>query len=186
MAPKKHKKMSDVTVQDNFLTAEDFSTLKDIFLHRETHWFLSNGIASESEVNAKQYMDPLNNWMLTHSVYNNMRPHSSGFDRVADLILPKVTEHIGKDFQALTRIKVNLYPRTEELQIHPFHVDSNQVNWRGCLLCLNTCDGYTGFDDGTEVDSVENRAIFFDATERHHSTNCTNAPYRMNININYV
>ena len=178
--------MSDVCVLDNFLSIEDFKTLKDIFLHNQTHWFLTNGIAHKKEVNAKQYMDPLNNWMLTHTLYSNMQPTSSGFQRVADLIMPEIMNHKGQDFQALTRIKANLYPRTEELQIHPFHVDSTSAKWQGCLLCLNTCDGYTGFDDGTEVDSVENRAIFFDSTERHHSTNCTNAPYRMNININYV
>lgn len=186
MAPKKQKKISDVTVIDNFLAEEDFATLKDIFVHPETHWYLTNGIAYPKETNAKNHMDPLNNWMFTHALYNDMQAVSSGFQRVADILLPAVKAVKGNEFQALTRIKSNLYPRTEELQIHPFHVDANDVHWKGCLICLNTCDGYTGFDDGTEVDSVENRAIFFDATERHHSTNCTNASYRLNININYV
>ena len=182
----KKQKMSDVTVQDNFLSKENFKTLKDIFVQQDTVWSLTNGISSATEVNAKQYMDPLNNYMFVHGVYTDMVPRSSSFERVAELLLPAIKEKRGNEFQALTRIKVNLYPRTEQLQIHPFHVDCNQVLWKGALFSLNTCDGYTGFDDGSEVDSVENRCIFFDATKRHHSTNCTNAPYRMNININYV
>ena len=80
-----------------------------------------------------------------------------------------------------------MYTRTHEVQNHPWHVDSQDiVGLRGLLLCFNTCDGYTGFDDGTEINSVENRGILFDATERHHSTSCSNAPYRLNMNINYV
>ena len=57
---------------------------------------------------------------------------------------------------------------------------------KGALFSLNTCDGYTGFEDGTQIDSVENRVVFFDATKQHHSTSCSNAPYRLNINVNYV
>ena len=57
---------------------------------------------------------------------------------------------------------------------------------RGALLMLNTCDGYTGFEDGTNIDTVENRMVFFDSTEKHHSTNCTNQQFRLTMNINYV
>ena len=38
----------------------------------------------------------------------------------------------------------------------------------------------------TEVDSVENRAAFFNATKKHHSTSCSNAPFRLNINVNFL
>ena len=80
-----------------------------------------------------------------------------------------------------------MYTRTEEVQVHPFHSDSSSIEGlKGLILSINTCDGYTGFEDGTEVDSVENRAIMFDSTKPHHSTSCSNAPYRLNINVNYL
>jgi hypothetical protein len=54
------------------------------------------------------------------------------------------------------------------------------------FFCLNTCDGYTGFADGTKVESVENRLILFDSLEDHYSTSTSNAQARINLNINYV
>ena len=103
-----------------------------------------------------------------------------------DIMIPPLNHKLGFKFNAITRIKANMYTRTEEVQIHPWHVDSNVKTQMGALLMMNTCDGFTGFIDGTQVDTIENRMVFFDATEKHHSTNCTNDQFRMTININYV
>ena len=112
---------------------------------------------------------------------------SSHFGTVKDAFTLGMKEHLGMGFRNITRIKANLYPRTEEVQVHPFHSDTNEIEaLQGALLCLNTCDGYTGFEDGTEVDSVENRVVFFDSTKPHHSTSCSNAAYRLNINVNFL
>ena len=54
------------------------------------------------------------------------------------------------------------------------------------MFYFNTCDGYTKLNDGTKVESVANRALFFDPSIPHQSTNCTNAKARFNININYL
>ena len=70
---------------------------------------------------------------------------------------------------------------------HKPHKDNAQARrWRGAIYCLNTCDGYTGFSDGTKIDSVENRLILFDSTQDHFSTSTSNAQARININVNYV
>ena len=75
------------------------------------------------------------------------------------------------NFRAYIRIKANMYIRTEKVQVHNWHIDGKEIaDLQSGLLCLNTCDGYTGFIDGSEVDSVENRMIFFDANDKHHST----------------
>jgi hypothetical protein len=39
--------------------------------------------------------------------------------------------------------------------------------------------------DGTKIDSVENRILFFNPSEEHDSENCTDEKTRINININY-
>ena len=51
---------------------------------------------------------------------------------------------------------------------------------------MNTNDGYTLFEDGTKVESVMNRLVTFPYTMKHAGTTCTNSPFRMVINFNYV
>ena len=185
MKQKKKQKPSDISVVDNWLQVSDFLVIKDLFHSPDTSWFRVPGIADNTQT--MEFLNPLDNYMFAHLVYNDMVPMSDAFQRLKAILEPALRKHLGHDFRQILRIKANLYPRTSEVQMHPWHTDSSDVlGLRGCLLSLNTCDGYTGFEDGTEVDSVENRAIFFDSTERHHSTSCSNASFRLNMNINYV
>ena len=53
------------------------------------------------------------------------------------------------------------------------------------ILYLNTNDGYTQFENGTKIESIENRLITFPLSYRHTGTTCTNQPFRAVINFNY-
>ena len=53
------------------------------------------------------------------------------------------------------------------------------------ILYFNANDGVTVLEDGTEVESVPNRILLFDSSRPHHSTTCTNANRRVNLNFNY-
>ena len=55
----------------------------------------------------------------------------------------------------------------------------------GLIFYLNTNNGFTILDDGTKIESVENRALFFDPSKRHCSTTCTDSIFRSIIIINY-
>ena len=91
------------------------------------------------------------------------------------------------DFAVLTRIKANFYPHTKTVNEHKPHKDDSFARrWRGAVYCLNTCDGYTGFSDGTKVDSVANRILIFDASTLHNSTTTTTSAGRFNINFNFL
>ena len=179
------KKPCDIKVIDNWLTTSDFLVIKDLFHSPDTSWFRVPGISDNTLT--MEFLNPLDNYMFAHLVYDHYVPLSDAFTRIKDIVEPALKKQLGHDFRQIVRIKCNLYPRTSEVQTHPWHTDANDIlGLRGCLLALNTNDGFTGFEDGTEVDSVENRAIFFDSTERHHSTSCSNASFRLNMNINYV
>ena len=181
----KKKQLSDLRVIDNALNTDSLLELQEIFNHHETGWYKSDGISSADSTNA--IVNPLDNYYFVHLIYLDYKPVSSCFDRVAEILMKLLRDKEGNDFRALTRIKANFYPRTTEVQLHPWHCDTSTMEgMRGALLSLNTCDGFTGFADGTEVDSVENRLVLFDATKKHHSTSCSNAQYRLNINVNYV
>ena len=181
------KKKSDISILDNFLPEENFKKLLGIIEGPEMAWYFTPGISDQSRTAEYQANNPLDNYMLAHMFYNEYVPRSVYFEDVRDLVVEPLVDYLGVEWNTLVRIKCNFYPRTNEVNIHPWHVDSTAMPaLKGALLMLNTCDGYTGFADGTEVDSVANRMILFDAHERHHSCSTSNAQRRLTLNINYV
>jgi len=75
-------------------------------------------------------------------------------------------------------------PRTSKIVEHSFHIDVPFKCTTG-ILYLNSNDGYTSFEDGTKVESVENRFVTFDSGIKHSGTTCTNQKVRLVLNINY-
>ena len=184
---RKAKTKCDLKIIDDFLQEDKFKRVQDMFNHEETSWFYTPGISDDDSSAKFSSNNPLDNFMFAHMIYAEYLPRSNAFQELNDILIPALTNEIGMDFNAMTRMKANLYPRTQEVNIHPWHKDtSTQPLLRGALLMLNTCDGYTGFIDGTKVDSVANRMVLFDATEKHHSTSTSNASVRLTLNVNYV
>ena len=178
------RKQLDIRVKDNFLNYRDFIFLKELFFHDNTTWKVNWKIADTLEVSKEDNYD---DWFLGHHIYDENKPVSSSFNDVKTKLINKIAQLEQADFAALTRIKVNFYPHTSVVNEHKPHKDNAQARrWRGAIYCLNTCDGYTGFSDGTKIDSVENRLILFDSTQDHFSTSTSNAQARININVNYV
>ena len=88
------------------------------------------------------------------------------------------------EVKAVIRIKVNLYTNVNEFIENEYHIDYPYEH-KGAILYLNTNNGYTILEDGTEIESIENRLLKFEPHKRHKSTHCTDVKRRMNINFNY-
>ena len=59
-------------------------------------------------------------------------------------------------------------------------------NLKTAILYLNTNNGYTKFESGEKITSVENKLIIFNAKEKHSgTTNSCEQPYRVVLNLNY-
>ena len=82
------------------------------------------------------------------------------------------------------KIKVNMNPRTPKIIEHGLHTDLPYLCKTG-ILYLNTNNGYTVFEDGTKVESVQNRFVSFDSNIKHSGSTCSNQKVRLVININY-
>jgi hypothetical protein len=159
-------------VVDNFFDPVYFNELRSFFLDQPTRipWFFVPTMNKDhTESNTMSYFE--------HLAYQD-RPNSDFYK-----ILEPIVELF--DMQELIRIKCNCYPATENLVIHPSHKDY-EFTHKGAIISINTCDGYTLLEDGTRVDSVANRVLFFDPSKMHSSTNCTNEKARFNINVNYL
>jgi|TARA_R110002074_G_scaffold373433_1_gene549360 hypothetical protein len=155
-------------VIDNFLEPENFKKLTDSMLDSFFPWYITEDI-----VGTKNF----DQWALTHKFYEDYEIQS-GFFKQLSVVLDKL------QIKSLIRIKANLYPKTDKIIKHDFHVDFDFSHKSG-LYSLNTNNGFTIMEDGEKIESVANRMIIFDASKLHKSTTCTDENFRANIVFNY-
>ena len=154
-------------VIDNFLSEDEFKNLRRYIASTEFPWYFGKILTGNQSSEAQ----------FVHTFYVNDTPTHTW---------PNVEFfRLKLNMASLVRIKVNLNPKTETLKVYKdaFHIDYPDITT--AVFYLNTCDGYTLFEDGTKVDSVENRIVIFDSNMRHTGTNCTNEVGRLVMNINY-
>jgi len=165
-----------IRVVDNFLYEEEFKELKNFILFSgNLPWYTRNNVGN---------LGSNDGYFLMHMFYYDYRPSSEYF-KLLNPILSKISP------LSLIRIKANFYPTTPTIINHDFHVDfsdsdNNPISCKACLFYLNTNNGKTVFKTGEQIQSIENRALFFNPSMEHCSTTCTDdAMGRFNINFNY-
>ena len=161
---------------DEFLPQETFKELQNDILSTRFPFFI------EDKVNNFQTEKNKFDWYATHTLYDDYVSKSSYFSKMESLV-NRINEIA--IVRALLRIKVNFYPYTEKLIEHAPHTD-DEFSHMGAVFSLNTCDGFTRLCDGSIVNSIENRIVFFDASTMHNSTTTTTAIGRYNINFNFI
>jgi len=159
-------------VVDNYLPKEDFIVLKNIVMGKDFPWYFSENLTFHDDNNSTTSY-------FTHTLYNKNKPNSSLFDIFDEKVIKKINPF------SLVRVKFNCYPSTKVLVHHKPHLDCDQPH-KNFLLSFNTCNGFTVMENGTKIQSVENRALFFDGHIKHNSTTCTDQKARFNVNINYI
>ena len=166
-----------IVIQDNFLDKIYFQSLQNEVLSYEFPWHMS--------VINQQFLDkntPSYNQM-THSVLRTLNLDKSDFYQklgalfdVLELLVP-------------IRIKLNLQIRQEKIIEHGMHIDIVDApeNALTSILYMNTNNGYTKFETGEKVESVENRLVTFPNSLKHTgSTNNCEVPYRCVMNIDWI
>ena len=165
------------TICDNFLSEEEHKFIHDFMLYSERFsWYYIEDITGVSV--GDEQVDALDDYYFYHLFYNKNSVSSSNFN-ILDSLLRKINPF------SLFRIKANLYPRTETIIKHKYHVDFN-IKQKTGIYYINTNNGKTIFKDGLVVDSVANRYVEFDTDLLHASTTCTDSKVRCNINLNYM
>ena len=164
--------MTDHKIIDNFLSEDKFKRLSSIVMGYDFPWFYEPNIETKHKSNSNDVTS-----YFTHVCFVENKINSQLFYEFEPLI--ELLE-----VRALIRLKVNCYPNTNNLDIHQPHVDYSYVH-KGCILYLNTCNGYTILEDGTKIESIANRVLLFDPSLPHQSTNATSTKARFNVNINY-
>ena len=155
-------------IVDSFLPQDFFDDMVNRVSSESFPWFYMNYVADKSD-SSDSY--------LIHTLYSSFKPNSEMFNAIGpilDLIKPK----------ALLRCRVISYIRRDVLIEHARHVDFDFPH-NTCILYLNTNNGFTRLEDGEQVMSVANRALFSDGGAMHNSSNCTDAKRRLVLTFNY-
>ena len=155
---------------DNFLEREYFDRIVDNVSMPNFPWGFQKDVAEVDE-------DHNDHFYFVHRLYENYIPESSFFDELRPLL-----DQIG--VASLIRMRLLLYVNQGKQIIHDRHTDK-PYSHKASLLYLNTNNGFTEFDDGTRVDSIENRFVTFDGSVPHSSSTCTDKKNRLVLAINY-
>ena len=158
---------SKKVVKENFI--EDLDLFKDIKnTVLDLPYFYKQSVGQWSDTEDFTFM---------HMLYENNEQKSMQFNALLMPLLSRL------NFNYLLRAKVNFYTKKSKFIETAFHIDNEQPH-QVALYALNTNNGYTEFEDGTKISSVENQMIIFDGALKHRSVSPTDTNIRINININ--
>ena len=126
--------------------------------------------------NLEENLKTTSSYYFTHLFYSGLYvdPNSHIFIDILNQL----------EVKSLIRIKANLYPSTDNIEYQSEHIDYDYPH-KGAIFYLNTNDGFTTLEDGTKIESVENRILLFDPSKPHNSTTCTDNKCRVNVNFNF-
>ena len=158
----------DYQIIDNALSNQDFLNIKNTIYSPTFSWHFSDIIATENDNK---------NFYFKHSFYDDFKPQSaliSILNPILKILKPK----------SIMRIKANLFPNLGTHIKNEWHID-RPYDHKGALFYINTNNGFTELEDGSKIESIENRLLLFDSSKKHRSTHCTDKKSRVNINFNY-
>lgn len=170
--------MSDIKVIDNFLEREVCENIKSLVQAGDFPWYKGPVIGKYNDgLEFTLLCDEIDNYQFSHILYEKYEPKSNYFN----ILVPFINK---LDISALYNAKINYNPKTETQIEHSFHIDTSS-SCTTSIYYLNTNNGYTLFEDGTKVKSVENRMVLFPSNLYHTGTTCTDKQGRIILNINY-
>ena len=171
---------SEYEIIDNVLNINDFDILEDCMLGNDFPWYFESDIVGSGKALASLTEEQKNfNFFWAHAIFRENKIRTS--ENFWNIIQPIINV---LNTKALIRVKANAYNKTPRVIHHADHIDW-KFKHKGALFYINDNDGLTILEDGTEIESVGNRLLLFDASRPHHSTTCTNEDRRININFNY-
>ena len=161
-------------VYKNFIDQVRFDDLVAIMSSPQFAWYYNPVLDKEDlDPNVKQ------NFQYTHTFFNFNRVQSEYFDLLTPIFI-KIKPI------ALVRVKANLLLNTDKIVEHGMHVDFKNPKVTTGIFYINTNNGYTKFEDGKKIKSIQNQYIEFDSQLKHTGTSCTDAEKRLVINFNYI
>jgi hypothetical protein len=161
---------------DNFIDEKSFKKIQQLFWSQEFPWFYSDCVNYSGD----------EHYQFTHLFYHHNLPMSSFFSALEPILIQL---NLQGGLFSLVKIKANLLTKDIKNTEHGFHVDFDNLEShhkiKTAILYMNSNNGYTKFEDGTIINSIENRMVIFDSKLKHTGSTCTDENSRVVINFNY-
>jgi hypothetical protein len=170
-------------ILDNFFEQDSFLEVKKFIMSPRCQWRFVDFIAH------KDRRDNDKDGYFVHS-FTDRDPNTlkERFQESPNLsilsnLMKKIREKV--PHKDILRVRSSLYPRRNSQNPDPMHLDYTFPH-NVCIYYVNTNNGYTMFDNGEKVSSLENRLLVFNGLEKHCSVVQTDASARFIININIL
>lgn len=164
-----------VKIIDNFISDFCADILENQLLGHQP-WAGSFPWYYHNDLNGKK---KIGNFYFNHTMVDDGKQYSDLLDIHPILAL------IGLSPDRCTRIKANLYPRTQWRVYHQEHDDyPPKLGFQTALYYVNTCNRVTKIGN-KKIKSVKNRLVVFDGSIPHQSSTPTNVNAGCSINIIY-
>jgi len=145
-----------------------FDRIKNLLMSADFPYYYKDATANEFDNS---------HFFFCHVLHTDGEPRSNFFNQITMPILGRL------NFNYLHRVKVNLYTKYHKPCTGELHRDMGAPH-TVAILSINTNNGYTLFEDGTKVPSVENQCLIFDGRFQHANVTQTDEKARININLN--
>ncbi len=164
--------MTDKIIVQNFLDKESFSSLKTHFESNRVLWEYVDGVVEKDDKDF-QFVYPV--WCPYTGIVASQETWSYVGD-VLDLL----------DVEIIIRAKVNLRTKTDAHEETRYHTDEVTTGGLTGIYYINTNNGYTKFEDGDVIESVENTMVIFPNHIKHCGGSSTDTNRRLVLNLNWL
>ena len=172
--------ISKIKVKNELLDKNNFFNIKNILYSNTFQWGLTECINVNYKNSYTSVCDDIDNYIFSTTFYGNNKIMNNYYEQI---ILPFYNV---LNIRSLMRARVTFCPRNEKIIKHGFHIDDSNIDdSTTAVFYVNNNDGYTEFENGNKVNSVENSIVTFPTSYLHTGTTCTNKSGRITINLNY-
>ena len=168
---------SEIQVYDNFLSKHELDEINSYLFSDKSHfnWYFSRYKTRDGveEDGISQFI---------HFLYVDGKINSDFFDLFNNTLFYKL------NILSFIRVKLNLQIRDSMIRKSQLHrdVEVRAQEQKTGIFYLNSNNGYTFFENGEKIDSVENRMIIFPSSLYHAGTTHTDVQYRCVVNMNWI
>ena len=170
-------------IVDNFLPKSLHKRLQRLMMGSDFPWYFVCGVATDNDLD----------YYFNHNVFGCKEHSHNGFMNRAvespylsefEVLLHFIEEKLKFQTNELLRIRCNMYTNQNINLSHDQHVD-HKIPHYTAIYYINTNNGPTTIGD-QDVESIENRLVFFDGLIPHNSNLQTDVAQRININLNMI
>jgi len=174
----------DIKIIESFLPSAELIELQSHMFNNDFPWFYHDKIVG-GVGNTKESPD---NFQFVHSIYYLNKPNSTFYSQLIEpMFVRKLEQQLS--LGAIIRIKSNLTLRTKNIEeVLPYHCDFPEPQFKKsftAIYYLNTNNGYTKFEDGTKIESIENKFVVFPNTLKHTSATTSDRKIRVVLVFNF-